>query len=68
VSREAAIAILSRLNVRTLGVFRIEAAKHDNEKWSVPGRCGYRIVFATWDTVTRRPEELLRDLGAALAA
>lgn len=42
--------------------------EHDQEKWSVPGRCGYRIVFATWDTVTRRPDELLRDLGAALAA
>jgi very-short-patch-repair endonuclease len=42
--------------------------EHDNEKWSVPGRCGYRIVFATWDTVTRRPDELLTDLAAALAA
>ena len=26
--------------------------EHDNEKWSVPGRHGYRIVFATWDKVT----------------
>ena len=30
--------------------------EHDNEKWSVPGRHGYRIVFATWDKVTRDPE------------
>ena len=29
--------------------------EHDNEKWSVPGRHGYRIVFATWDKVTGRP-------------
>jgi very-short-patch-repair endonuclease len=42
--------------------------EHDQEKWSVPGRSGYRLVFATWDKVTRRPDELLRELGAALAA
>jgi very-short-patch-repair endonuclease len=42
--------------------------EHDQEKWSVPGRHGYRIVFATWDKVTRRPDELLGELGAALAA
>ena len=24
----------------------------DNEKWSVPGRHGYRIVLATWEKVT----------------
>ena len=42
--------------------------EHDNEKWSVPGRLGYRIVFATWDTVTRYPERLLNELTAALAA
>jgi very-short-patch-repair endonuclease len=40
----------------------------DNEKWSVPGRHGYRIVFATWAKVTRKPSELLRELEAALAA
>jgi very-short-patch-repair endonuclease len=28
---------------------------HDNEKWSVPGHHGYRIVFATWSSVSRRP-------------
>ena len=27
--------------------------EHDNEKWSVPGRHGYRIVLATWEKVTR---------------
>jgi very-short-patch-repair endonuclease len=42
--------------------------ERDNEKWSVPGRRGYRIVFATWDKATRRPAELLGELGAALAA
>ena len=42
--------------------------EYDHEKWSVPGRCGYRIVFATWEKVTRRPHELLDELGAALAA
>jgi hypothetical protein len=29
--------------------------ERDNEKWSVPGRHGFRMVFATWDKVTRRP-------------
>jgi very-short-patch-repair endonuclease len=42
--------------------------EHDNEKWSVPGRHGYRIVFATWEKVTRRPVELLSELTATLAA
>ena len=32
------------------------------------GRLGYRIVFATWDKVTRQPDELLRELAATLAA
>jgi hypothetical protein len=40
----------------------------DNKKWSVPGRHGYRIVFATWEKVTRRPEHLLSELVATLAA
>jgi len=40
--------------------------EHDNEKWSVPGRCGYRIVFATWGKVDRRPEELIDELRAAM--
>ena len=42
--------------------------EHDNEKWSVPGRLGYRIVFATWDKVTRDPGHLLADVAATLAA
>jgi very-short-patch-repair endonuclease len=40
----------------------------DNEKWSVPGRWGYRIVFATWAKVTRHPGRLIEELTAALAA
>jgi hypothetical protein len=40
--------------------------EHDNEKWSVPGRLGYRLVFATWNKVTRYPERLLADLKATL--
>ncbi len=42
--------------------------EHDNEKWSVPGRHGFKLVFATWDKVTRRPEALERELTATLAA
>jgi very-short-patch-repair endonuclease len=42
--------------------------EHDNEKWSVPGRHGYRLVFATWDKVTTAPNQLLRELAATLAA
>ena len=40
----------------------------DNDKWSVPGRLGYRIELATWAKVTRDPHSLLTDLTAALAA
>ena len=40
----------------------------DNEKWSVPGRHGYRVVFATWDKVTNQPAQLLAELTATLAA
>jgi hypothetical protein len=36
--------------------------EQDNEKWSVPGRHGYRIVFATWDKVTNQPRQLLQEL------
>jgi hypothetical protein len=42
--------------------------ERDNEKWSVPARLGYRIVFATWDKVTSRPQLLIGELTAALAA
>ena len=40
----------------------------DNEKWSVPARHGFRIVFATWLKVTQHPHELLAELEATLAA
>ena len=40
--------------------------EHDNEKWSVPGRCGYRIVFATWGKVDQRPDDLIDELRAAM--
>jgi hypothetical protein len=40
----------------------------DYEKWSVPGRHGYRLVFATWDKVTRHPDALVAGLLATLAA
>ena len=42
--------------------------EHDNEKWSVPGRHGFRLVLATWDKVTRQPAQLLLELRATLAA
>ncbi len=42
--------------------------EHDHEKWSVPGRYGWRIVFATWDKVAKHPELLLNELYVALAA
>lgn len=42
--------------------------EHDNEKWSVPGRLGYRIVFATWAKVTEQPAELLLELATTLDA
>jgi very-short-patch-repair endonuclease len=42
--------------------------ERDHEKWSVPGRHGYRVVFATWQKVTRAPVHLLRELTAAIAA
>jgi hypothetical protein len=42
--------------------------ERDNEKWSVSARHGYRIVFATWEKVTKRPKVLLDELDAALGA
>ena len=42
--------------------------EYDQEKWSVPGRCGYRIVFATWDKVVRRPADLIAELRTTIAA
>jgi len=40
----------------------------DQEKWSVPGRHGYRLVFATWDKVTKHPDALVGELVQTLAA
>ena len=40
----------------------------DNAKWSVPGRHGFRIVFATWAAVTERPDRLVRELRSTRAA
>jgi very-short-patch-repair endonuclease len=42
--------------------------EHDNEKWSVPARHGYRIVFITWEKLTRRPDELTAELTRTIAA
>jgi very-short-patch-repair endonuclease len=42
--------------------------EHDNEKWSVPGRHGYRIVLATWNKITKNPENFIAELAAARAA
>jgi hypothetical protein len=42
--------------------------EHDHEKWSVPGRHGYRLVLATWDKVARRPVDLVDELVATMAA
>lgn len=42
--------------------------ERDNEKWSVPGRHGFRLVLATWEKVTRRPGGFVAELRAALAA
>jgi very-short-patch-repair endonuclease len=42
--------------------------EYDNEKWSVPGRHGYRIVLATWEKVTRGSAALLAELEATLGA
>jgi len=40
----------------------------DNDKWSVPGHHGYRLVFATWAKVTRQPDAFVSELRATLAA
>jgi very-short-patch-repair endonuclease len=39
--------------------------ERDNEKWSVPARLGYRIVFATWDKVTRHPRLFIDEVATA---
>ena len=42
--------------------------EHDQEKWSVPGRHGYRLVLATWEKVTRRADELVGEVRATMSA
>jgi hypothetical protein len=50
--------------------------EHDHEKWSVPGRCGSRIAFATRAKVTRehpsscgnRPRPWPREAGRVTVA
>ena len=42
--------------------------EHDHEKWSVPGRHGYRLVLATWQKVVRQPDDLVCELVATMAA
>jgi very-short-patch-repair endonuclease len=42
--------------------------EYDQEKWSVPARYGYRIVFATWSKVNDAPQKLCGEIRAALAA
>jgi len=40
----------------------------DNEKWSVPGRHGYKLVLATWEKVVRRPSAFVDEIRRTLAA
>jgi very-short-patch-repair endonuclease len=42
--------------------------ERDHDKWSIPGRHGYRIVFATWDKVTRCPQQLIAELRSTRSA
>jgi hypothetical protein len=42
--------------------------EHDNEKWSVPGRHGFKLVLATWDRVVRHPGALVAEMRTTLAA
>ncbi len=42
--------------------------EHDNEKFSVQGRHGCKLVLATWDKVTRQPQALVAELRTTLAA
>jgi very-short-patch-repair endonuclease len=38
----------------------------DQEKWSIPARYGFKIVFATWNKVTCEPMRFMAELDAAL--
>jgi len=50
-----------------LGPEAFEVACED-DKWSVPARFGFCIVFATWRKVTRDPNHFLAELTESLAA
>jgi very-short-patch-repair endonuclease len=42
--------------------------EHDQEKWSVPGRHGYKLVLATWGKVTEHSRALVHEIRTTLAA
>ena len=42
--------------------------EYDQEKWSVPARYGYRVVFATWSKVNNTPHALCSEIRTALAS
>jgi very-short-patch-repair endonuclease len=42
--------------------------ERDQEKLSVPGRHGYKLVLASWDKVTRHPRALVDEIRTTLAA
>src|SRR5207253_8354010 len=41
--------------------------ERDNEKWSIPGRHGFRLVLATWARVTRQPDAFVHEIRSTLA-
>jgi hypothetical protein len=42
--------------------------EYNNEKWSVPGRHDLKLVFATWNKVTRLPDAFIDEVRATLLA
>jgi len=42
--------------------------EHDNEKWSVPGRHGFKLVLATRNKVVKRPDDFIAEVRATLLA
>jgi hypothetical protein len=73
-ARDSSIAALSKLSAPAQGVFRGHVAvalgvtRNQLTALCRAGRHGYRIVFATWDKVTRPPRRLLDELTATLSA
>ena len=41
--------------------------EYDHDKWSVPGRHGFRLVLATWAKVTLHADDLLAELNTTLS-